>query len=340
MATMYLAQFVDALAAAFPSVAAFKAMLSMQLGWELERIAGEGTLDERIRAVIFSARKRGLERDLLAAALAVVPDSLDLQAIEPLLSPPSPLTPIDDFEICYFQRLPFIDRRGLRKAVKRLASDDGPRLLVIQGPQLSGKTYSTVYINHVAGTRDFEVVQIDLKTAYPGETITADLIACDVALQMGLPPPPQSREDQAPRRTRTYANWLTGKLRDMRGTWWIVIDGCNDALPSDVLDLFQEMAQRIVRAWNNVRLVLVHDGTDVGPLPGATPEREAISPIDQMHITEFLMQFRQQLRLPDDDAEVGRVLAEIMRRVDPDSPERMRMIGTATAEQCRLMLGE
>src|ERR1044071_8066119 len=127
----YNETFVDALVSAFPSVAALQLMLSTQLGWTLERIAPEGTLDDRALAVLTVARSKGAERALLAAARRANPGNGDLAAIEPLLPPPSRLVLTDDFEVCYFQRLPFIDRRELRKTVKRLMAPDGPRLLVI-----------------------------------------------------------------------------------------------------------------------------------------------------------------------------------------------------------------
>jgi hypothetical protein len=336
----YTEKFVTALVSAFPTVAELQRMLSTKLGWSLERIALDGGLDDRVLAVITVARSKGAERALLNAARQANPDNPDLMAIEPLLPQAAPLVVTDDFEVCYFQRLPFIDRHDLRKAVKRLISNGGPRLLVIDGPQLSGKSYSLVFLNHLAANRGLQLVIIDLKTAFPGEVITADKIAREIALQMDLPVPPESKEEQAARRTQTFCSWLTGKLRAAPGSWWIVIDGCNDALPPDVIDLFQEMAQRIVRMWTNVRLVLVHDAPGVPLLPAATPERESIFPIDEVEITKFLMQIRRQLSLPDDDEEVGRVLSEIMRRVDPSSPERMRMIGEATAEQCRILVGD
>lgn len=335
MAT-YIAQFVEALIAAYPTVPALRDMLLYQRDWNLDRIAPDGTLDHRVQAVISWATARGCERDLYEAALAGNSDSRELQALGPRIPNPALLS-ADDFEVCYVQNRAFINRKPLRKAVKRLAAPDASRLLVIDGPRTSGKSYSLFYIHHVAHRRDIQVVEIDLRAAYPGETLTADHVARDIATQMNLEEPPRS-EEQAPRRIQIFCNWLAGKLRATNYTWWIVIDHCNAPLPSDVLDLIEELARRVQKAWHCVRLILVADSVAVPLVVDESAERESVELLDKIHITEFLIQFRQQIGLKDDDAEVGRILGEIMKRVDPNSPDRMSMIGRAATAQCRLMM--
>ena len=334
-----VAEFTAALVAAFPTVAAFRTMLSEGLNWNLDRLAGVGNLDDRVNEVVVWAIANGRERELYDAARAKNEGNLQLKAMEAQLPPPSPFANVNQFDNCFPRSKPFINRKALRKAIKRLADGNGPRVLVIDGDPQTGKSYSLFYIHHVAERCNFDVVDIDLKTAYPGQIIDADSIARDIATQMDLGEPPKS-DEQGPRRSRVFCNWLTGKLRNSPRTWWVVIDHCDIPLPEDVVDLFCELARRTDVSWKNMRLVLLSNSVEVPLLSDQSPERERVAVIDLVHITEFVIQFRQQLGLADNDHEVQRVLREILKRVDQSSPRRTHMIGIATEQQCRVMMGE
>lgn len=335
----FLTDFVDALADAYRTPADFGRMLSGQLGWSLYKLSRDGNLVDRITEVVQWTISKSRERELYDAAVAGSPTSVTLKNLEPQVPPQPRFAGVDHFEICYPRYKPFINRRELRKAIRRLARNDGPRVLVIDGMPSTGKSHSRFYIQYVAERCNFAVVDIDLRTAYQGLALDADKIATDIAIQMDFGKPTKS-DEQPPRRSQIFCNWLTAKLRNSPATWWILIDHCDVPLPSDVIDLLDVLAERTEKSWRNVRLILVSNAVDVPLLVNKRPERERVAAIDQVHVTEFLIEFRQQIGLADDDAEVQRALREIMQRVDPDSPYRAQMIGDAAEEQCRAMMGD
>lgn len=154
----------------------------------------------------------------------------------------------------------FLDRRKLREALRRLAADQGPNVLVVNGPPGSGRSYTRALIEHASrrlGT--FQVAWIPLEEA--GVKLEPDGLAWQIACKLGRRDAPvPARQSTGKRWAQDLALWLLSLPRPGEPVWWILLDGFDDPdIPEDTIALMQNLALHICsgEAQRRFRLVLL-----------------------------------------------------------------------------------
>jgi hypothetical protein len=145
-----------------------------------------------------------------------------------LLSTPPPGTPEDDpFRATFMVagNRPFMDRRELRQHLKELEGDFGSRVLVVSGPQRSGKSYSWYLISHIGDQRgSYESYLIDLGI-WSGPQAGPAEVMNEITGQMGWDPPPVDPTAQEDTVARILLGWFKGRIRKEPVPRWLIFDG-------------------------------------------------------------------------------------------------------------------
>lgn len=237
---------------------------------------------------------------------------------------------------------PLVDREGLRRAVVALASSNRSRVLIVDGPSGSGKSYSLEFINYVSHiTGAFSVAWVDLKNDANYSRFGPSALIRTIALQTGLDMGAIPRQTSAgPRWVIELTNWLFNRLDSSTSPWWIVLDGVNQVyLPPETLDLITRLVLRAESQPTTLRIVLL--GFDIESLPIRTSLyvlREDIPHVQKTDIESFYRAVFDA-RGEDVDSEAVGVLADsVIDRIPPDGPQRMRAMSTEIEESMDFLL--
>jgi len=170
--------------------------------------------------------------------------------------------------------VPFVNRSILRDRLSVLRSDNTmKRILVVNGPRFSGKSYSRELIDHLCGAAG-KLLHC-LVALQPGqETSTgAAEIARDLVAQIGRPPgglPPATTNED--RWARDVATWVLSEAVSTTFDWWIVLDGFDHPdVRQDARKFIVHLADQINRGVfaRRCRLILLSfDRTSLSVTPG------------------------------------------------------------------------
>jgi hypothetical protein len=225
----------------------------------------------------------------------------------------------------------FLDRRKLRDALRRLASDQGPNVLVVNGPPGSGRSYTRALIEHAARRlATFEVAWIPLEEA--GVKLEPDGLAWQIACKLGRRDAPvPARQSTGKRWAQDLALWLLSLPRPSDPVWWILLDGFDDPdIPEDTIALVQNLALHICsgEAQRRFRLVLLEYPR---PLPhsirrAVVPEElqppESIGEVDVREHFESLFVSLNQALEPE---ALTRLVASVMEGLPPSGDRLVRL---------------
>jgi hypothetical protein len=206
---------------------------------------------------------------------------------------------------------PFVllDRAVLRDAVRELAAPDGPRVLIVNGPPGSGKSFSERYIRHVTTELSHEVETFRYSPGTP--PIDPGDLAGELSDSLG-----PSAEMPIAGQTTTAA--YIGQLRRLlveaamsarRDIWWILDAFGGPEVPEGVQDLITAVAaQMSTRRPSTVRLVLLD--FPVTPSLGEAEQEilEAPEGVGRIEVAEFFYALVQSGEF-DRDAVDGAVAA-------------------------------
>ena len=155
---------------------------------------------------------------------------------------------------------PFLDREVLRRSVRDMMGPAGRRMLVVNGPPASGKSYTLLFIEHVARqTGAFQVAPVILDRADVPAYKLIDL-ARDLAMVMGLPgePIPRQLGDTTQLYVRKFVQWLLGQAISIGSNWWVILDGfSSEHLNPDIRLLIHTLAKAIQRQSGPLWLILL-----------------------------------------------------------------------------------
>ncbi|HEU4766747.1 MAG TPA: effector-associated domain EAD1-containing protein [Pyrinomonadaceae bacterium] len=321
----------DALGEAF-DLAGLDQLLEFRLGKKLYWESGGTSGKEMVYKLIGTAqRDRWLHKLIEAAVSKNRTPALEQIANE--LQPAIRAATRDHFNVTFVDNnLALVNRTELRKFLKQLADiqPTGGRILVVNGPPSSGKTYSIELISYLnRALRNFNFVLIDLQKM-PGE-IRPKHIAESIVSQMSLERTvvPDEDQEQDSRWNLLFCNYLQAALRNAAEPWWIVIDGFNHArLSPAVNDLVKELSGRIRLTLREHRLVLLSYPESLSPEVERVALRETLTHISQQDLISFFGQVyfeSNQTYFPKDIAER---IGEVFRAVDPASPQYMEKLST------------
>ena len=313
-----------------------KMMLKFRLGKDLELETGGASGEEVFFNLIGKAERGNWIPELLAGAIAEN-DTPSLQQIATDLRPQTSATTVDHYNVAFVDNnLVLVNRSVLRKSLKQLASatPTGARILVVNGPPLSGKSYSVELISYLRrALKSFKFVWINLKDI-AGE-VRPEHIASAIVGQMNLAQNiiPDLNQEQDSRWIQLFCNRLQGVLGSASEPWWVVIDGFNHArLSPSVNDLIKELLGRIRLTLPELRMVLLSYPDNLAPNIEQVALREELSAINERDLIGFFNQIYQETNQTYSPRDIAERIGEVMRAADPRSPSYMEMLGVEVAK--------
>jgi Effector-associated domain 1 len=227
-------------------------------GKTLDRIAGRGSLESLIPAVIRKADSGNWLKRLLDEALEIQPDRKQLRALKTDLETMMLIEPESPFDAVLIRGDAMFDREGLRARLRGLQSDAVAPVLVVYGEPYSGKTWSTRLISYVASKNsDLNLALVDLDSSR-GKSVDAEVIGRRIAEECFFKGWPAQNEEQASQWSRQYLTWLANEAKRAGGRWWIVIDHLEKVvLTQSAKDFLCGLGREIPTRAPMVRLVIL-----------------------------------------------------------------------------------
>lgn len=158
--------------------------------------------------------------------------------------PPKPPDPVD--AVLLTSDMPFVNRSILRKRLRVLRNPLGTkRILVVNGPRCSGKSYTREMIDHLSDG-SLRHCHVKLQSEQVASTGARE-VARDLVSLMGQPldryPTDNTNED---RWTQELANWVLLEAVNTPRNWWLVLDGFNHPdLRADTRKLIRHLADQV-----------------------------------------------------------------------------------------------
>ncbi|MFH8250174.1 hypothetical protein ACH3VR_07405 [Microbacterium sp. B2969] len=139
-----------------------------------------------------------------------------------------PAAPVDHTTATIIGRRPFVDRVNLRENLKSLFNADGDKVLIVNGPPSSGRSYTWVLISYVAKkTSGFDTRLIDLSMFSDTQATPVD-VARMIAATFGWPPPEVDETAMDATNARVLRPWIAQHLSEI-GKVCLVFDGLDGA---------------------------------------------------------------------------------------------------------------
>lgn len=331
-----------------------KEMFRVELQMRLDLYVGTGDFRTVVFQVIETAEREGWTQKLICAAWKAVPGNKLLNELAAPFLPDAPDGRSDDSRsdnidpydaLLVREDLPFVNRKKLRMALKKLAERQQEQILVVQGPTQSGKDHSWELIRHVVSSLggSHELRLIDLNDDYhPPSPYDPSHLAHSILTSIGSQEASLSRRrDKAGVWIRRMREEIIGAIRASNHVWWIVIAGFN-RLPSttEMNDLIESLASYICKQALNCRLILLGyqetfyiTGCEWGI------EIEEVEYIDRSHVRDYFSKFFQSRgeNIPPDamDEIVSKIFENI--GLSPGEPDYTSRLFTVIRETIRLL---
>jgi AAA ATPase domain len=187
----------------------------------------------------------------------------------------------------------FFNRHIVREFMHELGSGVAPRrILAVEGPAGSGKSYTSVLVSHLArtvGTMTFVLVRLEPQ-------MTAEDVARSIheSLSWRWEDIGQIADIVGIRRTRMFSDGIRAKARRLSSTVILFFDDAGQ-IRDDVSDLIADLARRVEP------LALVVAGFDRRRLPADAQPRtmiESIGNLTEFDIREGMLRIAGELNLP------------------------------------------
>lgn len=264
--------------------------------------------DEATFNLIQWASAHGRLGDLLAEASRDYADHPELRTLaeqlstkhdaEPLTVPLAANRDGDPFDAALLPNgLPFVNREVLRQCLRTMLKDKGRNVLIVQGGDGAGKTYTLHFILYLSvALQSFRVSSFDLaSSAYV--TIEPTELAFRLAAQVSPDSePPMPAETTSAREAIRLADWLLSKVSQTKASWWFVLDGFDHPdLRPDTQDLLRALLISVARDRRaDLKVVLLGCSDDLVPIAlGREVLWDRIGPIRKPEIEEFLSRLKK-----------------------------------------------
>ena len=263
--------------------------------------------------LIKAADEGGWFADLVRAVRAGKPGNQALKGFADSLPAGllKPQRPPDPFQVCFLwdiRDLPLVDRRILRDTLASFYASNGARVVVVNGPARSGKSYSFQLVRYLFEQKGgFEPVLVDL-TESAGLDFGPDYVATRIAARMHIEPPSAdmlTKASQDPRWAKELGTWIVDRVPETGKVWWIVIDGILQAAGSNkgTLALIGRLADAAARVEPNLRLVLLgYDKASLSTDPLPRVVQEDLTPLERLDLLEFFEKLLEQQGVESEDA--------------------------------------
>ena len=235
--------------------------------------SGNGTYLQLIEFVVNHAVAKGWIENLVDRLVTDFPAMAEFQSVKKHLLAERPTKGTNEDpvqEVLLGSDRPFVNRRDLRNAFLRLADANGDRVLLVDGKEKTGKSYSYYLLHHAGDRRGFKVHLFELKNINTLPQLAGDVLLSVV--REDRPLPPQGTES-AERWAEKLANLVGAEVSKSNQRRFFVFDKFPDApLPPECLAFLVRLTRHAEQETRELlRVVLISS-------PASSPARSATSP--------------------------------------------------------------
>ena len=222
-----------------------------------------------------------------------------IEAVRALWFPPPGEDPTDTHMAC---DRPFLDRTDLRTHTRAMLGGDGPRLTLIVGGDLVGKSFTKYFLTHLeATTRRLRPWIFDFAAPGRGEVHPAeiaDTLAADMELKL---PAFDTLDGQIPHRTRKWIEAFDRVASKLEPTWCLFFDSLDKVeTPESTKEFLEALAAQIdLRRVLPVRMIFVGLQPTSLKIENLRPvaKVEPIPPVQRKHVVDWIG--RETKQAPD-----------------------------------------
>jgi hypothetical protein len=159
---------------------------------------------------------------------AVAPKIRDLIALADVLGDTNgEMTPQEHIHVAMVGVRPFVNRIHLRDNLEAMFVDSGSRVMAVDGPRSSGRSYTWVLVQYVARQIGRQAKLVDLTTFRDTQATPAD-VAIMIAVKLGWDKPDDDVTSQDYTKGRLVLGWFIQQVEE-HGPVCLVIDGLDGA---------------------------------------------------------------------------------------------------------------
>jgi hypothetical protein len=324
---------VDLITAAFPSATEQMTLVNLA-GMQPSVIDWNGPSSVVAYNIIMRADAEGRLPQLIRALRDKLPSSPEVAELAALLGEPAADSraprgaaadvTTDPLEAAWLPNgAPLVNREQLRKGVRDLLRPDGSRVLIVNGPPGSGKSYSASFIRGVqqaTGAFRFALVRYDpgsLRDYGPRELADAlgDILGVRLSADATAAPYVYGRQ---------LAAQLVAAGRADEKPWWWVLDGFSGARP-ELADFIARLIQAAVDE-PRVRLVLLGYDQPLSREAEAVTIYEDIAPLSEADVRAYLGRLALSAREPTGEESIEESVRTIFAGL-PTGRERNVALG-------------
>jgi hypothetical protein len=210
----------------------------------------------------------------------------------------------------------FLGRQVLRNHLRTLCAPVGPRALVVNGPDGSGKSHTVQLIRYLSEHIRFRVALVNLEVEAFRAVGPSDL-AQNLIRQMGgtAASMPEPRYESVSRYVLQLGDWLISRVQQSDGIWWFVFDGFDHVdVPLETRDFITRILEDADVRVTNLRMVLLGWSDDLVSLSlGPHVLRETIVPFDRGDLRHLFEQLSREGALQLDQGGIDQVVEAVER---------------------------
>jgi hypothetical protein len=280
----------DALESAFPDLDVFNEFLLGQWGKDLDSFAPRNLARRELYSrLIRAVAADGQIREFLDRVRQAQPGNQLVQTAWQRYTTESGSIDGDPFKACLLHQesaLPFWNRTDLREPVRALLTGRGRRVLVVDGPARTGRSYTWEYLNHAAGFSNAQPLYLDMTRkagASPGDIVRLIALRYKWPLD-GLP----IQHAQPSQWAEELGAWVGGNARDETDAVVLVFDNTSCAgLRPETKELLVFLAEKAVEV-DRLRVVLLAHPEALPPNVRRMAAFDTLLPPKKTELYDFL----------------------------------------------------
>ncbi len=258
----------------------------------LNRVPGGASYDQAATFIVVAASEEDWVADLNDRLAAQFPNRNEFGVIKAALVAenvvPTAADPFD--EVLLDGGRPFVNRRSLRRALLTLVDTGGDRVLLVDGKEKTGKSFSFYLVNHVVTRNGFRAHLFDLSKSPSPIQLAEDVMQ---RLPVAVPLSEQGLES-AQRWAEKLAGDIAKAVTTSNVARFFVFDNFPDSLPEDdpTISLIARLATYADQDLRPLlRVVLVRFPSDKlsSDLEDVAP-RDEVQPFTPTDMVQALMQ--------------------------------------------------
>lgn len=232
----------------------------------------------------------GLLLELLRRACETLAHNALLKAIRDRLFEKSGSPDGHHLRTCLLLRsTPIVNRHALRRYVDELARSGGARILVVDGPTKSGRSFSRWYVHHVCEIEGGRFYPIELKRYIGRQPI--DLVRRMASFFGWRIEDIPAQHAQAAQWTEELGEWVAGRFAEQQELVWIVMDDCSVAgLEAPMREFVVYLAEKATFV-KQMRVVLLAYTDGLGSIDKIMIRRDDIKMPTQLDVRNFLADY-------------------------------------------------